>query len=68
MVNLLVRVMFSTLIIDLTIGFAWIGILGWMELRDTFNKAFPDYDFSQFKAVWQRLRKKVNNDSGADNR
>lgn len=67
MVNLLVKVMFSTLIIDLSIGFAWIGLLGWMELKDTFNKAFPNADLSQFKALWRRLRKKVSNDTKPNN-
>lgn len=41
MVNLIVRVMFCTLIIDITIGFMWVGLLGYIELRDTYWRAFP---------------------------
>ena len=67
MVSFIVKVMFSVLIIDITIGFLWVGLLGYMELKDTFNKAFPNADFSQFKAVWRTKQKKVGNDTKINN-
>lgn len=67
MVNLIVKIMFSTLIIDITIGFLWIGLLGFIELKDTFNKAFPNTDLSRFKAIWQTKQKKVANDTKTNN-
>ena len=42
MLSLIVKIMFCTLIIDISIGFAWVGLLGYRELRDTFNEVFPN--------------------------
>lgn len=68
LVNMVVKLMFSVLIIDLIIGFLWIGLLGFIELRDTFYKAFPNADLSQFKAVSWMFKKKAEDDTRTDNR
>lgn len=42
MVKFVVVLMFCTLIIDITIGFIWIGLIGFRELMTTYEEVFPN--------------------------
>lgn len=42
MVKLIVSIMFIMVIIDLTIAFLWVGILGYRELKASYNEIFPN--------------------------
>lgn len=58
MVWLVVRIMFALIIIDLSIAFAWVGILGFMELREAFNNAFPDAHLHErIKGIYEHYKK-----------
>lgn len=41
MLGLLARIMLSVVLIDLTIGFIWIGLIGFKEMVYSYRQTFP---------------------------
>lgn len=41
MLGLLAKIMLSTVLIDLTIGFIWIGLIGFREMVCSYKQTFP---------------------------
>lgn len=42
MLKILALIMLATVLIDVTIGFIWVGIIGYSWLRESYRDTFPN--------------------------
>ena len=42
MLRVLAKATLAIVFTDLAIGFIWIGLIGFKEMRDTYNQVFPN--------------------------
>ena len=53
------KILLASVMIDLSIAILWVGLLGFIELRDTYKKAFPNG--TALDRIWSKYVTKSGN-------